>query len=126
EDGLKQWGVPQGKGGRIAGDEHFRVRGFENVFAVGDVGGNPDNPLPQLAQPAIQGGKHAGKFIKAELTGKTVKPFKYRDKGTMATIGRSSAVDRKSTRLNSSHVSISYAVFCLKKKRKRQRQRTHQ
>lgn len=91
-DIVKDWGVPQGKGGRIEVDEHFRVRGFENVFAVGDVGVNPDNPLPQLAQPAIQGGKHAGKFIKAELAGKNIKTFKYRDRGTMATIGRSSAV----------------------------------
>jgi NADH dehydrogenase len=48
--------------------------------------------LPQLAQPAIQGGKHVAKVIKAEQKGQTVKPFRYLDKGTMATIGRASAV----------------------------------
>jgi NADH dehydrogenase len=84
--------VPQGRGGRIETDEHLRVKGMSDVFAIGDVSISPDEPLPQLAQPAIQGGKHVAKFIKAELNGKTVKPFKYKDKGTMATIGRSSAV----------------------------------
>ena len=92
-DTVKQWGVPQGRGGRIEVDEHLRVRGVEDVFAIGDVAVNPDNPLPQLAQPALQGGKHVAKVISAELKGKKLpKPFKYKDKGTMATIGRSSAV----------------------------------
>ena len=84
--------MPQGRGGRIETDEHLRVKGMSDVFAIGDVSVSPEEPLPQLAQPAIQGGKHVAKFIKAELKGKTVKPFKYKDKGTMATIGRSSAV----------------------------------
>ncbi len=85
------WNVPQGRGGRIEVDEHQRVQGLENTYAIGDISVGPD-ALPQLAQPAIQGGKHVAKVIKAGLAGKTVKPFKYRDKGTMATIGKSSAV----------------------------------
>jgi NADH dehydrogenase len=85
------WNVPQGRGGRIEVDEHQRVKGLENTFAIGDISIGPE-PLPQLAQPAIQGGKHVAKVIKAGLKGKSVKPFKYRDKGTMATIGKSSAV----------------------------------
>ena len=91
---VAEWGVPQGRGGRIEVDEHQRVRGLDNVFAIGDVSVNPDVPLPQLAQPAIQGGKHVAKMIKADLDGKVakIKPFKYKDKGTMATIGRSSAI----------------------------------
>ncbi|MEJ7635077.1 NAD(P)/FAD-dependent oxidoreductase [Aeromicrobium sp.] len=90
---VQDWAVPQGRGGRIETDEHLRVKGVDNVYAIGDVSVSPDEPLPQLAQPAIQGGKHVAKVIRAELDGKkTVKPFSYKDKGTMATIGRSSAV----------------------------------
>lgn len=90
---VKEWSVPQGRGGRIETDEHLRVKGLEDVFAIGDVSVSPDEPLPQLAQPALQGGKHAAKVIAAQVKGKTLpKPFKYKDKGTMATIGRSSAI----------------------------------
>ncbi len=53
---------------------------------------NPDDPTPQLAQPALQMGRHAAAQIN-RLEGKTdTEPFKYHDKGTMATIGRRSAV----------------------------------
>ena len=44
-------------------DGHQRVRGLPNVFAVGDVSINPDVALPQLAQPAIQGGQHVAAVI---------------------------------------------------------------
>jgi NADH dehydrogenase len=86
------WGLPTGKGGRIETDPDLRVTGYPDVFAVGDVALTPDAPLPQLAQPAIQGGKHAGVQIRRLLAGSTTEPFTYRDKGTMATIGRSDAV----------------------------------
>lgn len=90
---VAQWDVPQGAGGRIEVDEHQRVRGRDRVFAIGDVSINPDMPLAQLGQPAIQGGKHVVKVIKAQLAGKPEpKPFTYLDKGTMATIGRASAI----------------------------------
>ena len=88
---VADWGVPQGRGGRIETDEQRRVKGLESVFAIGDVSIGPDE-LPQLAQPAIQGGKYVAKLIKDELKGRTRKPFRYFDKGTMATIGRASAV----------------------------------
>lgn len=90
---VKNWGVPQGRGGRIEVDAHQQVRGLPDVFAIGDTSINPDSPLPQLGQPAIQGGKHVAKVIEARLAGKPgPKPFKYFDKGTMATIGRASAI----------------------------------
>jgi NADH dehydrogenase len=90
---IKEWGVPQGRGGRIEVDEHQQVRGIADVFAIGDISVNPDSPLPQLGQPAIQGGKHVAKVIMARVSdGKMPKPFKYFDKGTMATIGRASAI----------------------------------
>ena len=72
-------------------DERQRVKDVEGVFAVGDISIGPDE-LPQLAQPAIQSGKYVAKVIEAELNGKIRKPFKYVDKGTMATIGRASAI----------------------------------
>jgi NADH dehydrogenase len=93
-DAVAAWGVPQGRGGRILVEEDLRVQGFDNVFAVGDIAATPD-PLAQVAQPAIQGGRHAGREIKAVVDGRTDKasrPFHYRDKGTLATIGRSAAV----------------------------------
>ena len=90
---VKDWNVPQGRGGRIEVDDHLRVRGIDKTFAIGDIAVDPDDPLPQLAQPALQGGKYVGKLIKRELAGKPDPgPFRYFDKGTMATIGKSSAV----------------------------------
>ncbi len=88
---ILDWNVPQGRGGRIEVDEHQQVKGLNHTYAIGDISIGPD-ALPQLAQPAIQGGKHVAKHIKAGLKGKTIKNFKYVDKGTMATIGKSSAV----------------------------------
>ncbi len=48
--------------------------------------------LPQLGSVALQSGEHAGKTIARRLAGKQTKPFDYKDKGTMATIGRGAAV----------------------------------
>jgi NADH dehydrogenase len=89
---VADWGLPTGKGSRIETDADLRVKGHPEIFAVGDVAVNPDDPLPQLAQPAIQGGKHAGVQIRRILAGSPTEPFSYHDKGTMATIGRSDAV----------------------------------
>jgi NADH dehydrogenase len=89
------WGLPQGKSGRIQVGPDLRVRGQDRIFAVGDIGVNPDDPTPQLAQPAIQMGRHAAAQIVrlSQPGGKgETEPFKYHDKGTMATIGRRSAV----------------------------------
>lgn len=85
------WNVPQGRGGRIETDAQRRVKGLDNVFAIGDVSIGPDE-LPQLAQPAIQGGKYVAELIEKDLQGKSVKEFSYSDKGTMATIGRGAAI----------------------------------
>lgn len=86
-----KWGLPQGRGGRITVDADLRVIGHRNIFAAGDIAITPD-PLPQLAQPALQGGKHIGKQISALVIGRPVTPWTYHDKGTMATVGRRAAV----------------------------------
>lgn len=88
---VQEWGVPQGRGGRIQVDEFLRVPGHENVFAAGDVAIGPA-PLPQLAQSAMQEGRHAGRQIANLVAGRAMQEFHYHDKGTLATIGRRSAV----------------------------------
>lgn len=90
---VREWGYTQGHGGRIEVDEHQGIKGFSNEFAVGDVSVGPE-PLPQLAQPAIQGGRYVATLIAADVAGQRARiaPFKYKDMGTMATIGRASAV----------------------------------
>ena len=89
---LRDWGIPIGRGGRIEVNSDLRVIGHENVFALGDASLTVDNPLPQLAQPAIQTGKFAADQIARLHRGLETETFKYHNKGTMATIGRGDAV----------------------------------
>jgi NADH dehydrogenase len=85
------WGLPTGRGGRIQVEEDLRVVGHPEIFAAGDVS-IAGSSLPQLAQPAIQGGRHAGAQIRRLVTGAPTEAFHYHDKGIMATIGFSDAV----------------------------------
>ena len=85
-------GLPRGKGGRITVGPDLQVTGLAGVFAAGDISINPDDPVAQLAQPALQQGRHAGKQVARLIAGQRTAPFRYHDKGTMATIGRRSAV----------------------------------
>jgi NADH dehydrogenase len=84
--------LPRGKGGRIEVETDLRVTGQDCVFAVGDVCVTSKDPVAQLAQPAIQQGRHAGEQISRLIAGQPTEPFRYHDKGIMATIGRRSAV----------------------------------
>ena len=85
------WGLPTGRGGRVEVDADLRVVGHPEIFAAGDVS-VAGSSLPQLAQPAIQGGKHAGIQIRRLISGSPTQPFQYHDKGIMATIGFTDAV----------------------------------
>lgn len=82
--------------GRLLTDTHCKVIGSNSIFAIGDVAlmKTEDYPKghPGVAQPAIQMGKYIGKNLDAIHNGRTVKPFKYFDKGSLATIGRGKAV----------------------------------
>ena len=91
-DAVGRWGLPQGRGGRILTGPDLRVKGHDRIFAIGDIALIEDQPLPQLAQPALQMGKHAAGQIRRLEAGQPTVPFRYRDKGTMATIGYRSAV----------------------------------
>ncbi|MGY5765431.1 NAD(P)/FAD-dependent oxidoreductase [Brachybacterium sp. DNPG3] len=90
-DVVKEWGLPQTKRGRIAVEPDLQVKGFPGVYAAGDIAAQ-DDELPQLAQPAIQGGQAVARAIDADVRGKSVKPFRYKNLGTMATIGRRAAI----------------------------------
>jgi NADH dehydrogenase len=94
---IQGWGLPTGKGGRIVINDDLRVRDHDRIFAVGDTAVNPDNPVPMLAQPAIQMGEHAGRQVARLIKGEPTEPFSYHDKGTMATIGNRSAVVQLAT-----------------------------
>jgi len=84
------------RGNRIKTDSICRVEGFSNVFAIGDVAAmiTRDTPKghPGVAQVAIQMGKVTGENILHLVKGEATKPFKYFDKGSLATIGRNKAV----------------------------------
>ena len=87
--------VPQGRGGRIVVGPDLAISGHPDAYAVGDIADIDDGHggrLPQLAQVAIQGGTHAADQILATIEHRPRQPFRYLDKGTMATIGRRAAV----------------------------------
>ncbi|WP_377114662.1 NAD(P)/FAD-dependent oxidoreductase [Mucilaginibacter litoreus] len=92
-------GMPEqtvAKGGRLVTDEINRVKGYKNVFAIGDVSAvtTEQTPLgfPGVAQVALQQGKHLAKNLINIIEGKPTTAFIYHDLGTMATIGRNKAV----------------------------------
>jgi NADH:ubiquinone reductase (H+-translocating) len=86
-----------GRGARMVVDEFNRVKNYPNIFAIGDAAimqGDPKFPNghPQMAPPAMQQGKLVAKNIKHLIAGKTLIPFRYKDQGSMATVGRNKAV----------------------------------
>ena len=88
-------GAPLGRGGRVDVGPDLTVAGFDGVFGVGDVANIPGpdgRALPQLGSVAQQSGKWAARNILAQAAGEPLKPFKYKDKGIMAMIGRNAAV----------------------------------
>ena len=84
------------KGDRLLVDEFNKVKGFNTIFAVGDVAcmvtEEFPNGFPMMAQPAIQQGKQLGENMVRLIEEKPMLPFVYKDKGAMATIGRNKAV----------------------------------
>jgi NADH dehydrogenase len=97
---LATLGVPLDRGGRVAVEADLSLPGHPEVFVLGDAaavrdGSAPDGAprwVPGLAPAAIQMGRHAARQIERTLAGRPREPFRYRDKGTLATIGRAAAV----------------------------------
>ena len=89
-------GLPQSRGGRLVVEDDLSVPGRPEVFAIGDVAaacaGRDGTPYPQLAPVAMQAGRHVAETIDRRGHGLPGQPFRYRDKGKMATIGRRAAV----------------------------------
>jgi len=81
--------------GRVIVNPDLTVPSHDEVFVIGDLAhlAQPDGkPLPGVAPVAMQQGKYVAKAIRARLAGRPVAAFHYRDKGSMATIGRAAAV----------------------------------
>jgi NADH dehydrogenase len=87
-------GVATARGGRVVVGPDLRIPGHPEAFAIGDVAAidQDGRPLPGVAQVAMQSGKHVAGEIRRALAGRPAKPFRYVDKGSMATIGRRAAV----------------------------------
>jgi NADH dehydrogenase len=86
--------APRSRSGRIEVDAFLRVKGHERVFAVGDAASvvHDGREVPMLSAPAMQEGRLAAANILSAIAGRPLRAFRYRDRGSMATIGRNSAV----------------------------------
>jgi NADH dehydrogenase len=87
-------GVPLDRAGRVPAESTLQVPGRPGVFVVGDICALQQDGkwLPGVAQVAKQGGQQAAKNVLRAVRGQPLQPFRYRDYGNMATIGRGSAV----------------------------------
>jgi NADH:ubiquinone reductase (H+-translocating) len=87
-------GAPVDKRGAVIVDQQLNPEGLSDVFVCGDLAHfeQDGHPVPGVAQPAMQMGRHTAKMIEADLAGKPRPNFRYWDKGDMATIGRLAAV----------------------------------
>ncbi|MFP3900073.1 MAG: NAD(P)/FAD-dependent oxidoreductase [Acidimicrobiia bacterium] len=89
-------GLPTTRGGRVEVAPDLSVRGLPGAWAVGDIAApldrRGDGTLPQLAPVAMQSGAHVARQIVRALEGRPTQAFRFADRGTMATIGRRSAV----------------------------------
>jgi NADH dehydrogenase len=93
---VAQWlGVAAGKGSRVPVGPDLSAPGRPRIFVIGDaahIAGPGGEPLPGLAPVAKQQGRYVARLIAARLAGGDLPPFRYRDQGILATIGRHSAV----------------------------------
>jgi NADH dehydrogenase len=89
-------GLELQRGNRIGVGPDLTILEHPEVYALGDIAAIVDEKtgqvLPQLGSVALQSGEHAGEQIARRMASKDTKPFKYKDKGTMAAIGRRAAV----------------------------------
>jgi NADH dehydrogenase len=92
---VRSLGVPVDRAGRVLVHPDLSIPGHPEVFVVGDAAAMVDQtgtPLPGVAQVAMQGARHAAYTILNRLAGRPAKRFIYRDKGSMAIVGRGAAI----------------------------------
>ncbi len=95
-------GAPLDRAGRVLVEADLTLPGKPEVFVIGDLASleQDGRPLPGVAPVAIQEGRHAASSIVRTLRGRARTPFRYRDRGTLATIGRAAAVaERRNVRV---------------------------
>jgi NADH:quinone reductase (non-electrogenic) len=89
---VRSLGIELERGNRIGVGPDLTLPGHPEVYVLGDIAAIPDaeteQVLPQLGSVALQSGEHAGETIARRIAGKETEPFAYKDKGTMAAIGR--------------------------------------
>jgi NADH dehydrogenase len=88
-------GAVTDRAGRIVVDEYLRVPAHPEIHAIGDDAVQPwrdGRPVPGVAQGAIQAGQYVGKSIRRRLSNEPVAPFRFRDRGDVAVIGRLAGV----------------------------------
>jgi NADH dehydrogenase len=88
-------GAPLDRVGRVLVEPDLSIPGDANVFAIGDLAAflhQTGSPLPGVAPVAIQQGRHVAENVRRDLAGKPRRPFHYRDRGSLAVIGRARAV----------------------------------
>lgn len=110
---LKTLDVPLDKCRRVMVNRDLTIPGYPEVFVIGDSSccmGEDGKPLPGIAPVAIQQGRYVAKLIRAEASGKPRSPFKYFDKGMMATVGRAKAIAMVGKLKMSGH--IAWMAWC--------------
>ncbi|EKR90613.1 pyridine nucleotide-disulfide oxidoreductase [Leptospira santarosai str. HAI134] len=88
-------GATLDRSGRVSVDEFCNIEGHPEVFVIGDIANYSkglERPLPGVSPVAMQQGRYVAALIQGDLKNKKRKPFRYVDKGSMATIGRTDAV----------------------------------
>jgi NADH dehydrogenase len=88
-------GATLDRAGRVVVEPDMTIAAHPEIFVIGDLSNfshQTGKPLPGVAQPAMQQGEYVAKLIQARLRGKKLPPFRYFDKGNLATIGRGAAV----------------------------------
>lgn len=88
-------GATLDRAGRVVVQRDLTLPGYSDIFVIGDLASFAQpggQALPGVAQVAMQQGRYVAQLIQARLAGKTLPPFRYIDKGNLATIGRAAAV----------------------------------
>jgi NADH dehydrogenase len=92
---VRSLGAPLDRAGRVLVNPDLSVPEHPEIFVIGDVAamtGHDGRPVPGVAPAAMQAGDHVARTIVGCLEGRAPEPFRYRDKGSLATVGRSKAV----------------------------------